>query len=66
VEFVSGKEAATAMKALSRTHLYGRHLVLEWASADEEAEALDNLREKAQRDVDVMPPMPKNKKIRFE
>ncbi|OEU06831.1 RNA-binding domain-containing protein, partial [Fragilariopsis cylindrus CCMP1102] len=28
IEFLTGKEALTAMNALSRTHLYGRHLVL--------------------------------------
>jgi multiple RNA-binding domain-containing protein 1 len=31
VEYRTAKEAAAAMKSLSRTHLYGRHLVLEWA-----------------------------------
>lgn len=32
VEFRSAKEAATARRTLSRTHLYGRHLVLEYAA----------------------------------
>lgn len=50
VEFVTHKEALAAMKALSRTHLYGRHLVLEWAD-DDSAAGLDALRQKAQRDV---------------
>ena len=59
LEFVSGKEAASAMKALSRTHLYGRHLVLEWAETA--PETVDELREKAQRNIAP----PKNKKIRF-
>ena len=36
VDYVSSKEAAEAMKALSRTHLYGRHLVIEWAEDAEE------------------------------
>ena len=63
VEFVTSKEALTAMSALSRTHLYGRHLVLEWASDDDQE--VDKLREKAQRDIDLSAP-PKNKKIRFE
>lgn len=35
VEYRNSKEAASAMKSLSRTHLYGRHLVLEWATPDE-------------------------------
>lgn len=59
VEFLTDKEAQTAMNTLSRTHLYGRHLVLEWASDKDD---METLREKAQRDV--MEP-PKNKKIRF-
>jgi multiple RNA-binding domain-containing protein 1 len=60
VEFLTHQEAQTAMQTLSKTHLYGRHLVLEWASDKED---LDTLREKAQRDVQDPP---KNKKIRFE
>ena len=63
VEFLTGKEAAAAMKALSKTHLYGRHLVIEWAATDEESERIDGLREKAERDV--APSVPKNKRIRF-
>ena len=63
VEFLTSKEALSAMNALSRTHLYGRHLVLEWASKDDED--VEKLREKAKRDVDVSAP-PKNKKIRFD
>lgn len=53
VDFVTHKEAIAAMKSLSRTHLYGRHLVLEWAEdVTEDPElGLDALREKAQRDV---------------
>jgi len=61
IEYLTAKEAAAAMKALSRTHLYGRHLVMEWAAKDEEVEDLQILREKAERDV-----APKGKKIRFD
>jgi multiple RNA-binding domain-containing protein 1 len=64
VEYLTGKEAAAAMKSLSRTHLYGRHLVLEWASSDEETDDLQGLRDKAQRDQEGL--APQNKKIRFE
>jgi multiple RNA-binding domain-containing protein 1 len=60
VEYLTNKEAAVAMKSLSRTHLYGRHLVIEWAAEDEEVEDLAVLREKAERDM-----APKGKKIRF-
>lgn len=54
-EFVTSQEAQNAMTTLSRTHLYGRHLVLEWASAadDEGNEKVDvgTIREKAKRDA---------------
>ncbi|KAI2491929.1 RNA recognition motif containing protein [Fragilaria crotonensis] len=65
VEFLTSQEAQSAMTALSRTHLYGRHLVLEWASDNEE---IDILREKAKRDIEPTSKakdIPKNKKIKF-
>lgn len=37
VEFGSKQEAATAVEALTGTHLYGRRLVIEWAAEDEES-----------------------------
>ena len=37
VEFLTKDEAVAAMRALSQTHLYGRHLVLEYATDNEEA-----------------------------
>ncbi|XP_074269946.1 multiple RNA-binding domain-containing protein 1-like isoform X2 [Silene latifolia] len=43
VEFVTKQEAQNALKALSSTHLYGRHLVLERAK---EGETLEELRAK--------------------
>ena len=51
VEFLTGKEAAAAMAALSRTHLYGRRLVLEWASNDGDDDDVERLRDKAKRDA---------------
>mmetsp|Transcript_18255 Transcript_18255/g.37405 ORF Transcript_18255/g.37405 Transcript_18255/m.37405 type:complete len:158 (+) Transcript_18255:3-476(+) len=54
VEYLTGKEALAAMNALSRTHLYGRHLVLEWASVEEEndpSKNMEKLRDKAKRDA---------------
>lgn len=33
VEFLTHSEAVTAMESLAATHLYGRHLVIEWAAA---------------------------------
>ncbi|KAL7471201.1 hypothetical protein ACHAXS_011465 [Conticribra weissflogii] len=53
-EFLTRKEAENAMATLSRTHLYGRHLVLEWASkeGDEDGKIDVNVvREKAKRDA---------------
>jgi multiple RNA-binding domain-containing protein 1 len=47
IEYLTGKEAQSAMNALSSTHLYGRHLVLEWATEEDD---MDALREKAKRD----------------
>ena len=74
VEYLTGKEALAAMNALSRTHLYGRHLVLEWASVEEEtgsAKNMERLREKAKRDASgaaaaMADKQRKNKKIRFD
>ena len=48
VEFLTAQEAANAYQALSATHLYGRHLVIEWA---EDKEDIETLREKAAKDV---------------
>ncbi|CAH2078516.1 unnamed protein product, partial [Thlaspi arvense] len=38
VEFMTKQEASNAKKALSSTHFYGRHLVLEWANDDKSME----------------------------
>ncbi|CAN0358658.1 unnamed protein product, partial [Discosporangium mesarthrocarpum] len=48
VDFLTAQEALNAYNSLSSTHLYGRHLVLEWA---EDKDDVDTLREKAARDV---------------
>lgn len=51
-EFVTSKEAQNAMTTLSRTHLYGRHLVLEWAEmVDAEKVDVEAIREKTKRDA---------------
>jgi multiple RNA-binding domain-containing protein 1 len=65
VEFLTSKEAQTAMTSLSRTHLYGRRLVLEWATNDDQN--VDLLREKAKRDTISISAQPtQNKRIKFE
>ncbi|KAK5671909.1 Multiple RNA-binding domain-containing protein 1 [Batrachochytrium dendrobatidis] len=40
VDFLTKQEAKTAYDTLGATHLYGRHLVLEWAQDDESVEAV--------------------------
>jgi multiple RNA-binding domain-containing protein 1 len=53
-EFLTSKEAQNAMATLSRTHLYGRHLVLEWAAEEENENGkidVGKAREKAKRDA---------------
>ena len=43
VDFSTAQEAKTAFDTLRATHLYGRHLVLEWAK---EEETVEEMREK--------------------
>lgn len=43
MDFLSHKEAVSAMEAVNGIHLYGRRLVCEWAAQDE---GLDELRAK--------------------
>jgi multiple RNA-binding domain-containing protein 1 len=55
VEFASAQEANTAMTALSSTHMYGRHLVLEWAKEEDDMEGctsdqIGSLRKRARMD----------------
>lgn len=51
-EFLTNKEAKNAMTTLSGTHLYGRHLVLEWATPDgDDKMNVSEAREKAKRDA---------------
>lgn len=61
IEFLTFQEAQSAMNALSRTHLYGRHLVLEWATDNED---IETLREKAKRDLVEESGLP-NKRVKF-
>ena len=74
VEFLTSKEASIAMNALSRTHLYGRRLVLEWAieeTDNDQGKNINRLREKAKRDAADAAAVNvdqyrKSKKIRFD
>jgi multiple RNA-binding domain-containing protein 1 len=49
VDYATHQEALNAMTALSSSHLYGRHLVIEWAKDDEED--IDLLRKRAKIDA---------------
>ncbi|KAJ3111200.1 hypothetical protein HDU96_005900 [Phlyctochytrium bullatum] len=49
VEFLTKQEALDAKKALASTHLYGRHLVIEWAEQDSTAGSVEALRKRTQR-----------------
>lgn len=54
IDFNTKQEATRAMNALSRTHMYGRHLVIEYAKNDDdidEKEKLMNLRDKAEQNI---------------
>ncbi|KAF2076035.1 hypothetical protein CYY_002649 [Polysphondylium violaceum] len=49
VEFLTEQESKNAMEALTNSHFYGRHLVLQYAEQDKN---IDELREKANTDYD--------------
>lgn len=56
IDFSTNQEAVNAMESLKTTHLYGRHLVIEWAKEDDDNEGLSssnisNLRKRASLDV---------------
>jgi len=48
VEFLTREEAKTAVEALAATHMYGRHLVIEYAAEDQSLEAIQD---RAKRDL---------------
>ncbi|KAJ1649931.1 Multiple RNA-binding domain-containing protein 1 [Dispira simplex] len=49
VEFLTAEEATRVMSSLTNTHLYGRHLVIEYAEKD--TTNLEELRERAEKDA---------------
>ena len=51
VEFLTHLEAKRALETLAHTHLYGRHLVLEFAEADR---SLEQIRAKTARDYNAL------------
>jgi len=40
IDFLTKQEAKNVFENLTNTHLYGRHLVLEWAEDDDSIEAI--------------------------
>lgn len=65
VDFNTKQEATRAMNALSRTHMYGRHLVIEYAKNDEdinEQEKVNQLRDRAESNVRAIIKSSQNKK----
>lgn len=72
VEFLTHKEAANAKETLAHTHLYGRHLVIEWAkeetgTADEDGK-ITQLREKTKSKMNLSTESngSANKKLRLD
>ncbi|CAH0476730.1 unnamed protein product [Peronospora belbahrii] len=61
VEFLTEQEARNAFSALASSHLYGRHLVLEWA---EDAGDIDTLRAKATRDLSAINDSDRRKRMK--
>lgn len=61
VEFLTEQEARNAFSALASSHLYGRHLVLEWA---EDADDIDTLRAKATRDLSAINDSDRRKRMK--
>lgn len=61
IDFSTHQEAQTAMSSLGSTHLYGRHLVIEWAKDDDED--LDVLRKRAQEQEKVIQNEGKRRKL---
>ena len=63
IDFDNRVEAQKAMNAVSATHFYGRHLVLEWSSeAGVGEEEVDQLRDKVKRQNTQLIAVAANKK----
>lgn len=65
IDFSTKQEATRAMNSLSRTHMYGRHLVIEYAKNEDdidEKEKLFTLRNKAEQNIKSIIKSSQNKK----
>jgi len=63
VDFSTAQEARTAMASLTNTHLYGRHLVIEWAEEDETDGDLGVLRKRASADQNTIAKQKRSRKM---
>jgi multiple RNA-binding domain-containing protein 1 len=61
VDFLSHQEALQALQALSGTHFYGRHLVIDWTKED--GEDIDVLRKRAQHHANILQQSSKRMKL---
>jgi multiple RNA-binding domain-containing protein 1 len=69
VEFLTHQEAVNAKTTLAHTHLYGRHLVLEWAKPEmesDDAEKIEELREKTRKRMNVCEKPAAGKRMRLD
>ena len=63
IDFSTPQEAQTAMASLGSAHLYGRHLVLEWAKEEDEDDEVNRLRKRAAVDSSAISSHKKGRKI---
>jgi multiple RNA-binding domain-containing protein 1 len=62
VDFLTKQEAKAAYESLSATHLYGRHLVMEWAEDETSVEAMRSKTAKGYfKDGEALPPQKRRK-----
>lgn len=63
VDFSTPQEAQSAMASLGSAHLYGRHLVLEWAKEEDEDDEVNRLRKRSAVDSSAISSNKKSRKI---
>ena len=63
VEMASNQEATSSMLSLKNAHLYGRHLVIEWAKIEDEENTneIQNIRKRAKKDEHYVSHSKKNR-----
>lgn len=63
IDFSTPQEAQAAMVSLGSSHLYGRHLVLEWAKEEDEDDEVNRLRKRALVDSSAISSQKKGRKL---